>query len=252
MQSSLKLRIIPVLTFNGFALVKTKQFSNPRMVGNPVQTARLYNSRGVDELVFLDIYASEQDRNINLKLVSDVIKECFMPVSIGGGIKSLEDINNLLKIGADKVVIKTLALINTNLIKDAVRFFGSQCISIAVDVMVKNGQYVINTGAKIDECNLSEFIKSMEDCDVGEYLLCSTDNDGMMNGFDINLVNHVSELTNKPIIAIGGAGKPEHFVTLFETTNIEAAASSSIYHFTQYTPQDVKNSLNKRGFNVRI
>jgi len=222
------------------------------MVGNPVQTARIYNSRGVDELVFLDIFATEQDRNLNLKLVSEVIKECFMPVSIGGGIKSLEDINDLLKIGADKVVIKTMALKDPKFIKDAVLFFGSQCISIAIDVIFKDQEYVIKTGPNFDEMNLTDFLNSMEDCDVGEYLLCSTDDDGMMNGFNIELVDYVSKLTNKPIIAIGGAGKPEHFVTLFETTNIEAAASSSIYHFTQYTPQDVKNSLKTRGFNVRL
>ncbi|PIW02797.1 MAG: hypothetical protein COW40_18260 [Cytophagales bacterium CG17_big_fil_post_rev_8_21_14_2_50_40_13] len=106
----LKLRIIPILTFNGFALVKTKQFGNPRMVGNPVQTARVYNARGVDELVFLDIFASTQQRKLNLKLIGDVIKECFMPVAIGGGINTLEDINDLLQIGADKVVIKAKAL----------------------------------------------------------------------------------------------------------------------------------------------
>lgn len=222
------------------------------MVGNPVQTARIFNSRGVDELVFLDIYASEQGRNINLKLISDVIKECFMPVSIGGGIKSLDDINNLLKVGADKVVIKTMALDKPKLIKEAVQFFGSQCISIALDAMFTDGEYIINSGSHSNKCNLSDFIKSMEDCDVGEYLLCSTDHDGMMNGFNIDLVNHVSELTNKPIIALGGAGKPEHFATLFEATNIEAAASSSIYHFTQYTPLNVKVLLNKRGFNVRL
>ena len=108
----LKVRIIPILTFNGFGLVKTKNFQNPRMVGNPVQSARVYNSRGVDELVFLDITASNQKRKINLKLVADVIKECYMPVGIGGGIESINDINDLLKIGADKVVIKTKALTN--------------------------------------------------------------------------------------------------------------------------------------------
>jgi cyclase len=103
----LKVRVIPILTFNGLGLVKTKQFSNPRMVGNPVQAARVYNSRGVDELIFLDISASQQNRKINLKLVADVIKECYMPVGIGGGIASIDDINNLLKIGADKVIINT-------------------------------------------------------------------------------------------------------------------------------------------------
>ena len=134
----LKLRIIPLLTFNGFGLVKTKQFLYPRMVGNPVQAARVYNSRGVDELIFLDISASLQNRKINLKLVADVIKECYMPVGIGGGISSIEDINNLLKIGADKVIVKTKALIDKTFIKQCVSFFGSQCISISIDA-IKNG-----------------------------------------------------------------------------------------------------------------
>ena len=119
----LKVRIIPILTFNGFGLVKTKTFTNPRMVGNPVQTARVYNSRGVDELVFLDIFATSQKRKINLKLVADVIKECYMPVAIGGGIESIEDINALLKIGADKVVIKTKAITDKKFVSEAVSFF---------------------------------------------------------------------------------------------------------------------------------
>lgn len=118
----LKSRIIPILTFNGFGLVKTKKFSNPRMVGNPVQAARVYNSRGVDELIFLDITATQQKRKINLKLVGDVIKECYMPIGIGGGIETIQDINDLLKIGADKVIIKTKALTDKEFIK-AVAFW---------------------------------------------------------------------------------------------------------------------------------
>src|ERR1700746_580058 len=134
----LKARIIPILTFNGFGLVKTKKFTNPRMIGNPVQAAKVYNSRGVDELVFLDIFATEQNRKINLKLVKDVIKECYMPVAIGGGIQNIEDINDLLKIGADKVVIKSKALTDIEFIKESVAFFGSQCITIAIDAINEN------------------------------------------------------------------------------------------------------------------
>jgi cyclase len=120
----LKTRIIPILTFNGFALVKTKKFDNPRMVGNPVQAARVYNSRGVDELIFIDIFATKQKRKINLKVAKDVIKECFMPVGIGGGISTIEDINDLLQIGADKVIIKQIALLNPSFITSAANFFG--------------------------------------------------------------------------------------------------------------------------------
>ena len=131
----LKVRVIPILTFNGLSLVKTKQFKLPRIVGNPIQSARVFNSRDVDELVFIDIMASKMKRKINLNLVKNVIKECFMPVTIGGGISSFEDISDLLKIGADKVLIKTKALNDIDFIKNAVNYFGSQCISISVDVL---------------------------------------------------------------------------------------------------------------------
>ncbi|PIQ48582.1 MAG: imidazole glycerol phosphate synthase cyclase subunit [Cytophagales bacterium CG12_big_fil_rev_8_21_14_0_65_40_12] len=248
----LKLRIIPILTFNGFALVKTKQFGNPRMVGNPVQTARVYNARGVDELVFLDIFASTQQRKLNLKLIGDVIKECFMPVAIGGGINTLEDINDLLQIGADKVVIKAKALSDALFIKEAVRFFGSQCISIAIDASPSEGKYFIKQNEAKELISVGDFIDQMEDCDVGEYILNATHHDGMMNGFDLDLINFVSGLTNKPIVAVGGAGNPAHFVTLFTNTTVEAVGSASIYHFTQYTPLDVKLELKKNGFPVRL
>ena len=162
----LKVRIIPILTFNGFGLVKTKQFANPRMVGNPVQAAKVYNFRGVDELIFIDIFASEQKRKINLKLVADVIKECYMPVTIGGGIESLDDINNLLKIGADKVVIKTRALLDKQFINDAVTFYGSQCISIAVDAYLSSDGYKIFNKLNID-ITVDKFIDGMIECNVG-------------------------------------------------------------------------------------
>ena len=236
----LKVRIIPILTFNGFALVKTKCFKQPRMLGNPVQSARVFNDRRVDELVFLDIFASKQNRKINLKLVSDVLKECFMPVSVGGGIESIEDINDLLKIGADKVVIKTKALSDKAFIKKAVSFFGSQCISIAVDVVVKEDDYIIYSENKA-EISLEKFINDMISCDVGEFVVNSVDMDGMMIGFDINLINKVIELTNIPVIAVGGAGNMSHFKELFKQTNVKAVGASSIFNFTQYTPMDIKN-----------
>jgi cyclase len=247
----LKLRIIPILTFNGFGLVKTKKFANPRMVGNPVQAARVYNSRGVDELVFLDITASEQNRKINLKLVSDVIKECYMPVAIGGNITSIEDINALLKIGADKVVIKTKALIDTDFIKQAVSFFGSQCITIAVDAYKSDDEYKIFNKIGL-EIGLDEFIEKMELCKVGEFVLASVDNDGMMNGFDDELVRHVVSKVNVPVIAVGGGGNLTHYNKLFTKTEIEAVGSASIFHFTQYTPLDIKEELRKINKPVRL
>ncbi|WP_281322681.1 imidazole glycerol phosphate synthase subunit HisF [Flavobacterium aestivum] len=247
----LKIRIIPILTFNGFGLVKTKKFANPRMVGNPVQAARVYNSRGVDELVFIDIFASSQKRKINLKLVADVIKECYMPVAIGGGIETIDDINSLLKIGADKVIIKTKALLDTNFIDEAVAFFGSQCISIAIDAYATNEGYKIFNKLNID-ISLEDFMNQMISCKVGEFVIMSVDNDGMMNGFDIELIKSVSRLTNIPIIAVGGGGTMEHYNELFSQTDIQAVGSASIFHFTQFTPLDIKNELKNINIPVRI
>jgi len=247
----LKVRIIPILTFNGFGLVKTKKFTNPRMVGNPVQAARVYNNRGVDELVFIDIFATTQKRKINLKLVADVIKECYMPVAIGGGIETIQDINDLLKIGADKVIIKTKALIDIDFIKEAVAFFGSQCISIAVDAFKTPQGYKIYNNLDIDKY-LGDFVQEMIDCKIGEFVLVSIDNDGMMNGFDTELINCVEKMTNIPIIATGGGANMEHYNELFSKTNIQAVGSASIFHFTQYTPQDIKNELKSINIPVRI
>lgn len=247
----LKVRIIPVLTFNGFGLVKTKEFANPRMVGNPVQAARVYNNRGVDELVFIDIFASAQKRKINLKLVADVIKECYMPVAIGGGIETIDDINNLLKIGADKVIIKTKALLDTKFIKDAVAFFGSQCISISIDAYKTSDGYKIKNTLGID-LFLYDFVQEMISCKVGEFVLVSVDNDGIMNGFDTELINYVKKMTNIPVIAVGGGGNMEHYNELFSKTSVQAVGSASIFHFTQFTPLDIKNELKAINVPVRI
>ncbi|MDB4186043.1 HisA/HisF-related TIM barrel protein [Flavobacteriaceae bacterium] len=247
----LKVRLIPVMTFNGVSLVKTKQFTNARTVGNPIQVARVYNSRNVDELVFVDIKATEQGRKINLPLVKKVIDECFMPVTIGGGIRTFEDINDLLGIGADKVLIKSKALQNPEFIVKAVEYFGSQCISIAVDVIVKDREYLIHQ--KNDEKVLMKtFIEKMHQCNVGEFVVNSVVCDGMMNGFDKILYQNVSQITTKPIVAVGGAGVPSHFTELVQTNYNGALAASSIYHFTQYTPQEVKKTLNKAQIPVRI
>jgi cyclase len=247
----LKTRIIPILTFNGFALVKTKQFNNPRMVGNPVQAARVYNSRGVDELIFIDIFATKQNRKINLKVVRDVIKECFMPVGVGGGINTLDDINDLLQIGADKVVIKNVFFTNPNFIISAANFFGSQCISISIDIIKKNNQYFI-LNENNEMYKMIDNIIMAQNFGVGEIILNNIDADGMMSGFDIELYNIVSKVAKVPIVYVGGAGKLEHYEELFSKTNCNAIGSASIFHFTQYTPLDIKNKLKSIGKPVRI
>lgn len=248
----LKVRVIPILTFNGWSLVKTKNFSNPRILGNPVQAARVYNSRGVDELIFLDIFASKQKRKINLKIVKDVIDECFMPVGIGGGISSIADIKDMLQIGADKVVIKTEALLNPLFIKEASDFFGSQCISVAVDVFKdKNGIYKVFNNVDVD-ITMTDFIENMQTLGAGEIVLNSVDNDGIMEGFDISMFTKAHVKTNLPIVCVGGAGDLTHFDLLFNETKCEAVGSASIFHFTQFTPLDIKNSLRNLGKPVRL
>jgi cyclase len=247
----LKIRVIPVLTFNGFALVKTRQFSSPRMVGNPVQAARVYNARGVDELLLIDIMASLQNRKINLKITADVIKECYMPIGIGGGIDSIEDINNLLKIGADKIVLKKVALLNPAFIKKSSDYFGSQCISISVDITSSAGRYLIHNpyGENIDA---EQFITVIQNLGAGEIILNSVNRDGMMNGFDIEMIQFVEKISSVPIVCVGGGGALHHYEDLFLKTNCEAVGSSSIYHFTQYTPLDIKYRLRKINKQVRL
>ena len=247
----LKVRIIPVLTFNGISLIKTKQFSNPRIVGNPIQAARVYNSRNVDELVFIDIYATKQNRKINLPVVKKVIDECFMPITIGGGIKTLDDINDLLRIGADKVLIKTMALNNLNFIIEAVRYFGSQCISISVDVIKHKGErYIYDRND--NKLLLDQFINDMNKCEVGELILTSVNQDGMMKGYDLELINKVVSMTKIPVVSLGGAGQPSHFEELANIGYGGAYAAASIYHFTQYTPREVKLTLKRSNTPVRL
>ena len=249
----LKCRVIPVLTFNGFALVKTKMFaSNARMVGNAVQAAKVYNYRNVDELVFLDIYASDQNRKINLQIAKQIIKECFMPVAIGGGIKTVDDIKDLLSIGADKIVLKNKIIEDPEFINTAANIYGNQCITLAIDAIKKNDNkyYLYNRLGK--EILLFEFLNKIKSYNFGELILTSVNNDGMMNGFDIELVNKVEKLINTPIVVGGGGGEPSHFKELFLKTSVQAVSAASIFHFTRYTPRDIKLAIQSAGKPVRI
>ena len=248
----LKCRIIPVLTFNGFALVKTKGFAdNARMVGNPIQAAKVYNVRNVDELVFLDIYASDNNRKMNLQMARLIINECFMPVALGGGIDTIQDIYDLLAIGADKVVLKSVIIENPEFINEASSVFGDQCITLAIDAVKENdGYYLYNRKGKA--IPLLAFLEKIKVYHFGEIILTSVNNDGMMKGFDIELVKLVEGLLNVPIVVSGGGGEPEHFKQLFSQTNIEAVGAASIFHFTQYTPRDLKLAIQSVGRPVRL
>jgi len=248
----LKCRVIPILTFSGLALVKTKGFAgNPRMVGNAVQAAKVFNSRNVDELVFLDIYASDQKRKINLHMVRSIINECFMPVAIGGGITTIQDIHDLLAIGADKVVIKNKIIEEPEFINVAANIFGNQCITLAIDAEKRGDMYYLYNRLN-KEILLVDFLKRISTNNFGEIILTSVNNDGMMNGFDIELVQMVEKLINVPIVVTGGAGEPKHVKELFSKTNIEAVGAASLFYFNRYTPYDLKKAIESVGKPVRI
>jgi cyclase len=248
----LKCRVIPILTFSGLALVKSKKFAgNARMVGNAVQAAKVFNSRNVDELVFLDIYASDQKRKINLQMVRSIINECFMPVAIGGGVTTIEDIHNLLAIGADKVIIKNKIIEDPEFINEAADIFGSQCITLAIDaIKIGDVYYLYNRLNKV--IPLVEFLNNISSLNFGEIILTSVDSDGMMDGFNIELVQLVEKLVNVPIVVSGGAGEPSHFKELFSKTGVEAVGAASIFYFTRYTPYDLKIAISSVGRPVRI
>lgn len=249
----LKIRVIPVLTFNGIALVKTKQFANPRMVGNPIQAARVYNARKVDELVFVDIFASQKKRKLNLQMTKRVIDECYMPVSVGGGIESIKDIHNLMQIGADKVVIKTSAIKNPSFIKEAASIFGSQAIVVAVDIIRKENDLLIHHyDSQTPKIKAIDFIKKVEDLGAGELVVNDVQNDGLMAGFDADLFEQVQKNTTLPIISAGGGGKPTHFSDLLSQVSLTGVGASSIFHFTQYTPFDIKHAISEIGKPVRL
>lgn len=247
----LKKRIIPVLTFDGRSLVKTIQFSKIRTVGNPIQTARVFNTRNVDELVFIDIKATTENRKINLQLVKKIIDECYMPVTIGGGINSIEDISKLLNIGADKILLNDALISDPKFVSNAVNYFGSQCISASIDVFKSNAQYFIRNNYN-QKLLASEFLKKIKNLNIGEIILNSVNCDGVMKGFDLEISKLFSNEFDCPVITIGGAGNLTHFEDLYRSGFEGDIGVSSLFYFTQYTPNDVKRVLRKNNIPVRL
>jgi cyclase len=235
-------------------MVKGKQFANYRDVGDPVFAAKIYNAQFVDELIFLDITATNEGRRTNIEVIEKVSKECFMPLTIGGGVSTIAQIRNLLQVGADKVVINTAAYYDKKLISEAAEKFGSQCIIIGIDIKVENGQYVIysNSGNIKQDVTLEEHIKEMEGLGAGEIFINSIDNDGMMKGYDHNLILKVLSLSNLPVIACGGAGNFMHLVNAFNDTKVGALAMASIYHFGDNNPVRARSYLKNQGIDVKV
>ncbi|MBE9535638.1 MAG: imidazole glycerol phosphate synthase subunit HisF [Proteobacteria bacterium] len=249
-------RIIPCLDVKDGRVVKGTQFLDLKDAGDPVEVAKEYDRQGADELTFLDITASHEKRGIILDVVRRTADDVFMPLTVGGGISTVDDIRELLNAGADKVSINTAAIRNPEFVREASAIFGSQCIVVAVDakrVAGKEAKWEVYThgGRNATGIDTLEWALKMEDYGAGEILLTSMDCDGTKNGFDLELTSTVSDALNIPVIASGGVGTPEHIYDGFEKGKADAALAASIFHYKEYTINEVKGYLSERGVPVR-
>ncbi|UCC94596.1 MAG: imidazole glycerol phosphate synthase subunit HisF [Candidatus Omnitrophota bacterium] len=246
-------RIIPCLDINEGRVVKGVNFVNLRDAGDPVKNAQFYDREGADELVFLDITASWQKRSTTIELARKVAQVAFMPFTVGGGIRSIEDIRKLLLAGADKVSLNTAAVKEPTLISKASKVFGSQCIVVAIDAKraTKKWQVYINGGRTPTGVDAVQWAKKVEKLGAGEILLTSMDYDGTKDGYDIALTKAIAEAVKIPVIASGGAGSPQHFYAVFKKTSATAGLAASIFHYREYRIAEVKVYLAKKGIRVR-
>ena len=247
-------RIIPCLDVKDGRVVKGTKFLNLRDAGDPVEVAQIYNQQKADELVFLDITASHEKRSIFLDVVAETAEKIFMPLTVGGGINSVEDIRELLNAGADKVSINTSAVKNPNLIKEASNRFGSQCIVVAIDAKKNNKcswEVYTHGGRTPTGKDVLKWVTDAQKLGAGEILLTSMDTDGTKDGYDVALTKAVCEAVGIPVIASGGAGKLEHFAQIFLKTSVDAALAASVFHYGELTVAEVKKYLNKKNIGVR-
>ena len=251
----LKIRVMPTLLFKNFGLVKSVQFDSWRRIGSVMQAVKVYNLREVDELVFLDISATPDGHPPDFETVDEIADECFMPLTVGGGVKSVADVRRLLQVGADKVAINTAAVQNPELIQTAAQQFGSQCVVISIDVKQQsNGTYEVFTHAGTQPTGKDpvRWAKEVESLGAGEILLTSIDRDGTMTGYDTELTKNISHAVSIPVIASGGAGSYQDMASVLVEGRASAVAAASIFHFTQQTPLEAKHFLNSKGLNVRL
>ena len=246
-------RIIPCLDIKNGETVKGVNFLDLKEVGNPVEMAIKYSNQGADELVFLDISATEERRKTLIPLVKDIAKHINIPFTVGGGINALENVEELLKNGADKITINSAALSNPNLITEVAKRFGSQCMVVAIDTkLVENQNKVFSNGGKIEtEKELFSWAKEVENLGAGEILLTSMNTDGTKAGFAIEITKQLSELVNIPVIASGGAGTMKHFEDVFTETKATGALAASIFHFNEIEIPELKNYLKSKNLPIR-
>lgn len=247
-------RIIPCLDVKDGRTVKGTNFINLRDAGDAVELGKIYCEQGADELVFLDITATVEKRKTFAELVKKIAREINIPFTVGGGINSVEDIEMLLASGADKVSINTSAVKNPNLLAEASKNFGSQCIVLAIDAkLIENKWFVFLNGGRIaTELDAIEWAKEGVSLGAGEILLTSMNADGTKNGFEIELTKTISETVNVPVIASGGAGNLDHFVEVFQEGKADAALAASIFHFREIEIPDLKKYLKEKGIEVRV
>lgn len=253
----LKKRIIPCLDIKDGRVVKGINFLDLVDAGDPVVSARRYNEMGADELVFLDITATKEKRKTLIGLVQKVAKEVFIPLTVGGGIKSISEMNQILRAGADKISVNSAAVKNPALVSEGARTFGSQCIVGAVDAALqknnkKGWDVYINGGSKKTALTLVKWVKELEELGAGEILLTSMNRDGTKEGFDIDMLKAVTNAVNIPVIASGGAGSIEDFIDVFTMTDVDAALAASIFHFGEVDMGELKQRLAKNNIPVRI
>ncbi|MBA1339977.1 MAG: cyclase [Pelagibacterales bacterium] len=250
----LKNRIIPCLDVKNGRVVKGINFVDLKDAGDPVEQAKIYSKSGADEICFLDITASHENRETIYDVIKRTSENCFVPLTVGGGVKSLSDINKLLISGADKVSINTAAVNDHNLIKESSKKFGSQCIVVAIDVKKKINKWEIFTsGGRIETgIDAINFAKKMEDCGAGELLITSMDRDGTQKGYDNDLISEIERKVNIPIIASGGVGNLKHLEEGITKGHANALLAASIFHYGKYSIMEVKNYLKSRQIPVRI
>ena len=252
-------RIIPCLDVDDGRVVKGVNFINIRDAGDPVEIAKRYDEQGADEIAFLDITASSDNRKTLIHVVEKVASEVFIPLTVGGGIRDILDIQKMLKAGADKVSINTAAVNNPNFVEDAAKQFGSQCIVVAIDAkknkLENNAPYwevFTHGGRNNSNINAVDWAKKMADLGAGEILLTSMDKDGTKDGFDIELTKTISEAVSIPVIASGGVGNLDHLAEGILAGKADAVLAASIFHFGEYTVAEAKKSLSEKNIEVRL
>jgi len=249
----LRKRIIPLIQVRGSSIVKTVQFQNPRIVGDAVSTIKVFSNRMADEMIITDIQATKKNF-INFDLLKNLTRECVMPLTIGGGIKTEKDVEKLFRIGADKILINTQFYKDSNFIKKISKIYGNQSIVFSLDVMKnENSEFVpvSTSGLKKENLKIFDVVKKAVDCGFGEIILNVVTRDGMMNGFELDLIKKVSKLINIPLIAAGGCGQKEDFVLAIKNGS-SAVAAGSIFYWVGESIISIKNFMHKSKINVRL